>query len=52
MLFKTYIERLAWETTREQKLALIKAVQGRHGNYVFKRYLKKIVKAVKRRIEK
>lgn len=52
MIFKTHIERLAWEATREKKLALIRSVQQRHPDNLFKRHLKRIVKAVKARFNK
>jgi hypothetical protein len=52
MEFKNFTERLAWEHTRENKLKLIKLVQNKWGNALFKRHLKKIVLGVKQRIEK
>lgn len=52
MEFKNFTERLAWEHTRENKLKLIKSVQNKWGDVLFKRHLKKIVIGVKQKIEK
>lgn len=52
MEFKNLRDRLAWEVTRENKIKLIKSVQNKWGDALFKRHLKKIVLGVKQRIEK
>lgn len=52
MEFKNFTERLSWEHTREDKLKLIKSVQNKWGDALFKRHLKKIVLGVKQRIER